>query len=200
MADTIDDWLFGLIAAPAGLRGVPLMLAIVLAQWALLLGPAALTVLWIRGTAEDRQAAVSAALAALLGLAAAAILSSVYFEPRPFMEGVAPNILGHATDSGYPSDHATLLFALCFGFWSRPPPTWRSLWIPALGLALAVSWARVFLGVHYPVDILGAAFVAAVAAAATATTTGRLVTDRLTVFGEAASQRLLSIVGLRASR
>jgi len=35
------------------------------------------------------------------------------------------------------------------------PASLPSLWVPALALALAVGWARVFLGAHYPRDIAG---------------------------------------------
>ena len=194
------NWLHAVVAAPADSGGVPLMVAVALAQWALVLGPAALVVLWFKGGAEDRRAAVSAALAALLGLALAAVLSTLVFEPRPFAVGGVRNILGHAPDSGFPSDHATLLFALSFGFWLRPPPAWPRLWLAALVLALAVGWARVFLGIHYPVDILGAAVVAAVSVAILMTTPGRFATERLTRFGETSSQRLLSAIRRRAPR
>ena len=103
------------------------------------------------------------------------------------MEGVARNVLGHPADSGYPSDHATILFALCFGFRMRPPPTWPWLWVPALLLALSVAWARVLLGVHFPVNILGAAFLAVVSAALMVLPIGVAVTDRLASVAEASS-------------
>ena len=71
---------------------------------------------------------------------------------------------------------------------------WRRLWLPALGLALAVGWVRVFLGVHYPNDILGAALVGGIAALALATAAARLLTDRTTTATEALTDRLLAAI------
>ncbi|MDE2365202.1 MAG: phosphatase PAP2 family protein, partial [Hyphomicrobiales bacterium] len=77
--------------------------------------------------------------------------------PRPFMDGVSPNFLHHVADSSFPSDHATVLFALAFSLWLTRLPATRWTGAILLAAALAVGWARVFLGAHYPLDILGGA-------------------------------------------
>ncbi len=68
------------------------------------------------------------------------------------------------------------MFAIAFAFWAYRPPKLPSLWLPCLALALAVGWARVFLGAQYPRDIAGAALVAALATAVTATPPARVAT------------------------
>src|SRR4051794_3466577 len=55
--------------------------------------------------------------------------------------------------SSFPSDTATLLFAIAAGFWQG------SRWLGLLFgvFALSTSLARVYLGIHYPSDILAGA-------------------------------------------
>lgn len=113
-----------------------------------------LALLWLFGNSEDRGAVVATAIACLIGLTAAFALSLIA-TPRPFMDGPALNYLDHIRDRSFLSDHATLLFAIAFAFWVHRPASLPSLWVPALALALAVGWARVFLGAHYPRDIAG---------------------------------------------
>jgi len=125
------------------------------------------------------------------------VLSSLIFEPRPFMDGPARNYLDHVRDSGFPSDHTTLLFALAFSLRLRPPRRLPRIWIAVLVLAAAVGWARVFLGTHYPVDIAGAALVAATAASIVACPWGRAATERVAQLCETSSDRLLAMVRLR---
>jgi len=115
------------------------------------------------------------------------------------MDGPARNYLDHVRDSGFPSDHATLLFALAFSLRLRPPRGLPRIWIAVLVLAAAVGWARVFLGTHYPVDIAGAALVALVAALMVANPWGRATTERVAQLCETSSDRLLAMVRLRKS-
>jgi undecaprenyl-diphosphatase len=60
--------------------------------------------------------------------------------------------LHHAPDDSFPSDHGTVIFtfALAFLFWHR-------LWSGALLMvvAAAIAWSRVYLGVHWPLDMVG---------------------------------------------
>jgi undecaprenyl-diphosphatase len=54
---------------------------------------------------------------------------------------------------GFPSSHATNSFALAVLLgWA-----WPRRWGTFIGLALLVSYSRIYLGVHYPGDILGGA-------------------------------------------
>lgn len=192
---TLDHVLYGAMAAPPDLGGGAFLVAMALARWAILLGPAMLVGLWLAGGAEERRAAVAATLAGLLAVGFAAVLSSIVFEPRPFVEGLARNVLDHADDSGFPSDHATALFALSFALCLRPPPLVPQLWLPALALALGVGWARVFLGVHFPVDIAAGAVVAGVAAFPVSSRWGRPLVDHGTDLLERAADRVLAVVG-----
>lgn len=71
--------------------------------------------------------------------------------------------VAHVTAGGlaFPSGHATaaaagfgfLAAVVCVGDWGPGP---RRLWLALfLGGAVAVGWSRVYLGVHWPTDVLG---------------------------------------------
>jgi membrane-associated phospholipid phosphatase len=69
----------------------------------------------------------------------------VYPEPRPLV---------HTPHSGsFPSGHATIAFACATVIaWQVP-----RLAFPAFALAAAIAWSRVYVGVHWPLDVLGGA-------------------------------------------
>ena len=78
------------------------------------------------------------------------------------MIGLGHTFIPHAADSSFPSDHLTLLLAVAFSFLMH-----RRLRVAGMTLAflgLPVAWARIYLGVHFPLDMIGAALVAALSA------------------------------------
>jgi len=184
MLEGLNHRLAQFLSAPPDLSGGAVFFPLALAEWAIFLGPALLVLLWVIGEQEDRRAAVGAGLSAVLALAIARALSSLFFHPRPFMDGLVRNYLHHTPDSSFPSDHATLLFALGFSILVAPPALIRRLWLVPMGLACAVGWARVYLGAHYPLDIAGSALAGAVAAGLMASTPGRRARDAVTGLGE----------------
>jgi undecaprenyl-diphosphatase len=72
---------------------------------------------------------------------------------------------------GFPSGHTTMAFALATVLYPLLPPRWR--WLPFL-LASAVGVARLYVGVHWPMDVVGgAALGIAIGAASSAVVVGR---------------------------
>lgn len=79
------------------------------------------------------------------------------------MVGLAPALIFHKPDASFPSDHLTLWWTVAFTFLAD-----RRLrrWATALALlGLPMAWARIYLGVHFPLDMAGALIVAVCAAA-----------------------------------
>lgn len=114
--------------------------------------PLLLIGLWIRGDAGARGSLIAAAVATVVALGVNQILGRLWYEPRPFMIGLGHQFLAHAPDNSFPSDHATLVWSLACGLVMTGAAR-RAGWAMA-AYGVAVAWARIFLGVHYPVDML----------------------------------------------
>lgn len=96
------------------------------------------------------------ALTILSGWAAQVILKLIIHRPRP---DIVPH-LTHAGGFSFPSGHsfnAALLFitiALTFGNFSRRRSVHATLLTSAILLSLLVAWSRLWLGVHWPTDVM----------------------------------------------
>lgn len=154
--------LFELINAPPGLGPLKLGLATSLAQWAIYLLLPAGVLAWLRGPRPARIELLQLALTVLLALVLAQIVAHLWPQPRPFMLHLGNQYLAHSADPGLPSDHTVVIWAVAlaalrtdrFAIWG----------LPLLTLGLVVGWCRVYLGVHFPLDIAAALPVAATAA------------------------------------
>lgn len=109
-----------------------------------------------------QRAAVAAGATVAVALAIAHFISVAVDRPRPFIAhpGSIHPFLAHAADPSFPSDHATAAFAIAVAVALRQR-NWGTVLIV---LAAVVAAGRVFLGLHYPTDVLaGAALGTAVA-------------------------------------
>jgi len=137
---------------------------------------------------ERRATVLWTAVACLVAYAINLLIEQFVFEPRPFVTHKVHVLVSHVADSGFPSDHTAWSFAvigmLFFTFvpllaWlpkqtpkSRPEQTSQADWRPKLVAFLVVAFvvgctigfARIFVGVHYPGDVLGGAIDGLIAA------------------------------------
>lgn len=199
MLETLNRSLLGLVVAPTDLSVGAFLFAFALAKWAIFVIPATLTLLWIFGDTQDRRAAFGAGLAACIALAFAGAISSFYFHPRPFMDGVARNYLHHAVDSSFPSDHATVLFSIAWSLLFDPRRWTKRLGGALLVLSCAVGWSRIYLGAHYPFDIAGAALLGLATACAMNQPIAIRFRDRVTDVAERAYSFPFEALGKRKS-
>ncbi len=88
----------------------------------------------------------------------AKILSTFYYDPRPFVVGNFVPLIPHAPDNGFPSDHTLISAAFAAVLF----PFNKKVAIVASILALIVGISRVYVGVHHPIDILGSIAIAAI--------------------------------------
>jgi len=140
-------------AAPAWL----LVAARVIANDLILSIPIILLGLWLSGDVHRRNTALKACAVAFIALGANQLIGLVWQHPRPFVIGLGHTYLAHAPDSSFPSDHATIFTAV---FVSLFACGMKRLAAFVLASGAAVMWARVFLGVHFPLDMIGAVCVA----------------------------------------
>ena len=121
--------------------------------------------IWIEAAAvivffvQDRRRSWAFAGAAVSG--AVAWLASegiglLYFRPRPFAELAAARTLIDKSplDKSFPSDHASIAFAIAFAVYFADR-RWGGV---LLVLAAVIALARVFVGVHYFSDVVAGCF------------------------------------------
>lgn len=134
-----------------------LWLARVLAQQSIVLLPLLLVALWFRGGRTARAAALTALLCVPLALLGNLLIGLFFMHPRPFMIPLGHSWLSHKAETSFPSDHATIFFAFGLALYFS---ALRRLGALVVVLGAAVGWSRVYLGVHFPFDIIGALLVA----------------------------------------
>lgn len=145
--------LFLLLDAPARPDPFTVALAGALATWLVYAGMALLVGLWVWGRQAHRGALLATALGIGVALGLNQLAGLLWFEPRPFMIGIGHTLMAHAADNSFPSDHAAFMWGLGFGLVATGASR-RWGWLFCL-LGLAVAWARIYLGVHFPIDMAG---------------------------------------------
>jgi undecaprenyl-diphosphatase len=131
--------------------------ALLIANNAFYILPLLLITLWLFGDAHRRESAVRACCVALLALGINQLIGWAWPHPRPFMIGLGNTFMAHAPDASFPSDHGTVFASVAMTLLMAR--LWRHGSI-ALIVGVAIAWARVFVGVHFPFDMIGAVIVA----------------------------------------
>ncbi|WP_173636152.1 undecaprenyl-diphosphate phosphatase [Paramixta manurensis] len=118
--------------------------------------PMLIVALWLWGPRDrvgsQRALVLKTGIALLYAMAISWCAGELFPHARPFAVGLGHQFLSHAADDSYPSDHGTAIFtfALAFIFWHR---LWSGVLLLLVGVAIA--WSRIYLGVHWPMDMLG---------------------------------------------
>ena len=121
----------------------------------------ALVAMWFmerdRNVRIGHQIGVYVALTSMaLSSLAVFIVNIFYFRPRPFVDLDVELLFYRPTDSSFPSNAVAAVFGIAFGIWGVNR---RIGWL-AIGAATVYALARVFAGVHYPLDVVGGAAIA----------------------------------------
>jgi undecaprenyl-diphosphatase len=70
---------------------------------------------------------------------------------RPFALGLSPMYIPHSTRGSFPSAHATVMFTAALLIMLRPPL--RGAGAVLTFIAACMGWARIYAGIHFPMDI-----------------------------------------------
>jgi undecaprenyl-diphosphatase len=81
------------------------------------------------------------------------VLSKLYISDRPFVHHTVTQLIAHAANQSFPSDHTTgaMTVALALLAFTR----FKKIgWLLVL-VASLIGFSRIFVGVHYPLDVAG---------------------------------------------
>lgn len=122
-------------------------------------------VLIVIGRPDTKKAALLMLTALVAGyLAGDEVLKQIIQRPRPFETIAGVNLLVAPPGSySFPSGHATAAFASSLVLARKIP----ALFLPVLILACVMAFSRVYVGVHYPLDVLAGSILGATCAALT---------------------------------
>ena len=139
-----------------GQEGTPAWLVsagVVVGDFLIYLVPVVLACMWLTGGLSRRNLALKAFAVVMLAVGVNQLIAMVWQHPRPFMVGLGHALIEHLPDSSFPSDHVTVLSGMGLTLFLEGA---TGLACFMLACTIAVAWARVFLGVHFPLDMLGA--------------------------------------------
>lgn len=130
-------WL--LLAACVLARGGATLCGLITA-WVVWRSPSERTHVLVAWIAAGVSSLLSHALAKHLGM------------PRPFVLDLTPAYIAHGASAAMPSTHACVMATVAFVLLCKP--TLRPVGAVLLALAVATGWARIYVGVHFPFDIV----------------------------------------------
>ncbi|EMK0361020.1 TPA: undecaprenyl-diphosphatase [Klebsiella aerogenes] len=188
LLETFNQNAFLTLNAGPGTPDSLLLLAQFSASWLILIVPAILLGLWFLGGRQGHRQALFCAMTILIALGLGVACGTLWFHPRPFMMPLGHTWISHPADNSFPSDHGTVMFSAAFALLSL---CLRGIGLLVLAAALPVAWARIFLGVHFPLDMLGAALISALSLCVAKVVWQRLG-QTLVALCEALSRRLFS--------
>ncbi len=108
---------------------------------------------WLRGNYDTKKQILKAFIFTSIAILVSQCISHVYYHPRPFVMEVGRTLIYHAPNGSFPSDHMLIFSSIAFSYLFSAQ---RKLGIFLLVMAWLVAWSRVYLGVHFPLDMLGA--------------------------------------------
>ncbi|MBD8008226.1 MULTISPECIES: phosphatase PAP2 family protein [Acinetobacter] len=108
---------------------------------------------WFRGSYEVKTGIIKAFIFTAITLLMSEVLSTVLNTPRPFVMDVGRTLLEHAPTGSFPSNHMSIFSGIAFAYYFSPQ---RDLGRILIWTAWLVAWSRVYVGVHFPIDMLGA--------------------------------------------
>lgn len=108
---------------------------------------------WLRGNYDTKKQILKAFIFTSIAILISQCISHVYYHPRPFVMEVGRTLIYHAPNGSFPSDHMLIFSSIAFSYLFSAQ---RKLGAFLLIMAWLVAWSRVYLGVHFPLDMLGA--------------------------------------------
>ena len=158
MIEKLNISIFKYINNFAGANDILDSFAIITAKYLLVVFILYLVYLCFKKEKRYKNIALYGSYSAVLGMLFNLLIYFFYYHPRPFMIPVGTLLVYHAPEASFPSGHTTftLSIALMLVYFKETRITGLILSI----FGFMVGLARVFCGVHFPMDIIGSLGVA----------------------------------------
>lgn len=144
---TLFEWIFGFSRQSPTLDS----LMIFGAEYLIFLTFLLVGILAFTGRAKEKKVLILLVVGMIIQLLLRKVVHIFYFEPRPFVTYQLIPLIKHAADASFPSGHTTIMAVVAFSYLFYK----SKFTLIFLLLMLWVGLARIFVGVHYPLDILG---------------------------------------------
>lgn len=113
------------------------------------------------GDRKWKLACGSGFAAAALAYVVAFVIHHAWSRPRPYLSHHISHPWSNTTDASFPSDHATVSFAIAFAILAFDPVVGVIFFV----IAAIIAVGRLFIGAHYPSDVLAGLGIGLLAAA-----------------------------------
>ncbi|WP_336287869.1 MULTISPECIES: undecaprenyl-diphosphatase [unclassified Bartonella] len=150
----IDSALFKMLAGNYQSWSILVLIGIFCAKFLIYVIPAHLCMLWFCGKIMERCVALSICVSICMALFIGYLISLVYFHPRPFVVDLTFPLIKHCATASFPSNHALTIasYTACLYFYR-----YKTAFRFAVIFLCLICWGRVFVGVHYPFDVVAGA-------------------------------------------
>ncbi|RZG49308.1 phosphatase PAP2 family protein [Acinetobacter wuhouensis] len=155
--ESLNLSLFQLLNAPD--QASPLMVhyAIFIANDLIYLLILIFAIMWLRGNNQIKKQILKAFIFTCLTLTISQLISHFFYSPRPFVMEVGQTLIQHKPTGSFPSNHMTIFSSIAFAYYFS---SYRQVGKLLIAVAWLVAWSRVYVGVHFPIDMFGAFFLA----------------------------------------
>lgn len=124
------------------------LLRLAFAEFVVFLVPITLIWLWFTNA---RESAILGFFTVVVSLVTSYALGLVHSHPAPYM--ISTTLISGPATNSFPSQHTTVMFAMCWPLFFRDRRRLAGLFLVA---GFLVGMARVSVGFHYSIDLLGA--------------------------------------------